>query len=40
MEAGRELTKAAIEDILTMADIGAWRGLVAPFNRGFVAGGI
>ena len=26
--AGRELTKAAIEDILTNGNIGAWRGLV------------
>jgi hypothetical protein len=26
--AGRELTKAAIEDILTRGNIGAWRGLV------------
>jgi transcriptional regulator with XRE-family HTH domain len=26
--AGRELTKAAIEDVLTRGNIGAWRGLV------------
>lgn len=27
--AGRELTKAAIEDILTRGDLSAWRGLVS-----------
>lgn len=27
-DAGRELTKAAIEDVITRGDIAAWRGLV------------
>ena len=30
--AGRELTKAAIEDIVTRGGIGAWRGLVQAIN--------
>jgi transcriptional regulator with XRE-family HTH domain len=30
--AGRELTKAAIEDILTRGNISAWRGLVQTLN--------
>lgn len=29
VSAGRELTKAAIEDILTRGDLSAWRGLVS-----------
>lgn len=31
--AGRELTKAAIEDILTRGNIAAWRGLVQAIGR-------
>jgi transcriptional regulator with XRE-family HTH domain len=31
--AGRDLTKAAVEDVIVRGDIGAWRGLVRALRR-------
>jgi transcriptional regulator with XRE-family HTH domain len=31
--AGRDLTKAAVEDVIVRGDIGAWRGLVGALRR-------